>query len=182
MTYAQSFLLCLLLVSFGPSDSAVAGQGTRRHVTAEDDLFQSVRASAEASENEDSMASTKIDGLISAVRDPEVLFNLVAKLRHREIQLGKKRDGACHACLRYFGAYITAMHALADLETDKAAQRLVRLMTVKSCDWQGMPLKELLYSISVMGRPTLPHLEKLRGKNPHAQMIIEIVQKGEVFW
>jgi hypothetical protein len=172
----------LLLVSLGLSDSPVAEQGTRGRRTAADALFQRVRAFAEASENEDSIAAAKIDGLVSAVSDAEVLFNLIVKLRHREIQLGEKHDGACHACLRYFGAYLTAMDTLSELATDEAAQLLVRLMTVESCGWQGMPLKQLLYSISVMGQPALPHLEILRGRNPLAQMIIDIIHKGELFW
>lgn len=174
--------LFLMLVSFGPSQSTAAQKEKGSPRQAEDPLFQSIRALAEAPETEAPVASTEIDGIISAVDDSEALFNLVVKLRQREMLNGKKHDGTCHMCLRYFGAYISAMHTLSKLNTDEAAQHLVRLMTVKSCDWQGMPMKELLYSISLMGKRTLPYLEALRGKHPLADMIIEVVQKGDLFW
>jgi hypothetical protein len=74
------------------------------------------------------------------------------------------------------------MSALSNLKTDEAAKQLVQLMTVERCKWQAMPMKVLLYNISLMGKRTLPYLEELRGKHAQAETIIEAVRKGEVLW
>ncbi len=179
------FLLLLLPVLFYPfnlSESQDKQPSDQKAHTAGEPLFLTIRNLAERTENEDSTASAQADKLISKVDDPRALFNLIVKLRERELFVSRKYDGVCNICLRYFGAYISAMHTLSKLNTDEAADHLVRLMTVETCDWQAMPMKNLLYNISLMGKRTLPHLEALRGKHPLAETIIEVVRRGEIFW
>jgi len=118
----------------------------------------------------------EIASIISAVNEPELLFNLILKSQERSRNI--PADGKCLSCDRYEIAIVLSLERLSALKSEDSIRYLVKLVEIKAFQGHAHRSEILLENVSSIGKPALTYLKKLKD-NYLAQKAIECIENNE---